>query len=450
MNSFEKENCDLINNFFERFFFSDFREYTTNDRSRKSIELFLTTECNLGCHYCYLKKNDNDLYPSQFKSHDLILKNTEIILDWIKENKFKVDLHVFSGEFFSLGDLPFKILDLILKKFPKEYTESKIFSVVIPTNMSFVGSKELTKKVSKYIKKMHDENIRLVLSASIDGKYLENINRKSKNKDLKRNDVYYDNLFKFAKEHKIGFHPMVSANGIENWVDNYKWFLEKFKEIDEKRYLMMLEVRDDNWDSESINHLIKLLDFIVDHEFENRYNFDKREFAKRIFIKNISNYDNIALKYYRENADTIKCSIQSTLFIRVGDLEIVPCHRLSYNHLNYAKFKVESDRIVGIEPKNISAAITTYSLLGSNLPSCESCSIKNWCAKGCLGSQYEKNGEMFIPVESVCQMKKEKLKFLFRKYYDLGIFDEALKLSLHDNIKRDIKKIIEVFQNECN
>ena len=65
------------------------------------------------------------------------------------------------------------------------------------------------------------------------------------------------------------------------------------------------------------------------------------------------------------------------------------------------------------------------------LPGCANCFYRFFCEKGCLGSQYETNGDYLIPVQTVCNLFRTKLDFLFNKYHKLGLFHRYFK---HDKI----------------
>lgn len=69
--------------------------------------------------------------------------------------------------------------------------------------------------------------------------------------------------------------------------------------------------------------------------------------------------------------------------------------------------------------------------------------------KGCLGSQFETNGNMFKFCESVCKMQKAKIDFLVDKYTELGVYEamndfgelqEILKIT--NQFKNDRKQIL--------
>lgn len=428
--NYEEQNFELINSFLDMQFFNSNKPIT--------IELFITADCNLNCSYCYLQEQKEGLYPKELRDMKNIVKNTERFFDFLNTKKCEVYLNIFSGEFFNLME-DIKILNIIYDYIINPNSTSKILAIIIPSNMSFIQDSNSTYWVQTQIHRFREIGVPIIISASIDGKYLESKNRQFNAKILdNRDDEYYHNLFYFIKKNKFGLHPMVASKGIENWIDNYKWFM-KMCEKYELRPPMMLEVRDDNWRDEDISNLIKLLDYEIDYEFENIHNSDIKGFMKRVFIKPKNEYDNISL-LYRGNHNTISCMIQNALYIRMGDLAIVPCHRLSYDSFNYGKivFKNNSPQI---EPGNIPMMLQIYSMNASLSPKCENCEIRNFCIKGCLGSQYEISSEPFIPNETVCKMYKNKIRFLLHKYHKMGIIEEFLNIEGMQDIKIEIANI---------
>ena len=129
------------------------------------------------------------------------------------------------------------------------------------------------------------------------------------------------------------------------------------------------------------------------------------------------------------NLKGLSCAIQSNLAIRCIDKAIIPCHRTSYEQF-VAGYISDDNSIVA---KNISPFISIVSAKGSNLPVCNSCSIKDYCIKGCLGAQYEYSKELFIPSDTVCNLFKAKTVFLLQKYTSLGYVDLFINLIPQDD-----------------
>jgi radical SAM protein with 4Fe4S-binding SPASM domain len=77
--------------------------------------------------------------------------------------------------------------------------------------------------------------------------------------------------------------------------------------------------------------------------------------------------------------------------VRLGDLSIVPCHRLSYDELLLGKFIIEDNKIIDVVGYNpeLFLYIRTFNPQLNHLK-CDTCAYQNLCIKGCLGMEYEK------------------------------------------------------------
>lgn len=442
MTTYAEQNNQAYKSYLDRIFFNN------NSNELPSIEIILTSNCDLKCEYCYLQRFEDNLYPKEYRDPKLILNNASIFLDWMLEKKIKFELQVFSGEVFSqkLGYDFFDLLYNKIKHFSKE--EQLIPYIIIPTNMSFIASDILTEKVQNILDKFRVIGTIISLSASVDGKCIEEY-RPYKNKEEDRRDEYYDKLFIFGKKNHIGFHPMIAASNASKWIENFKWYMgmmEKhglYTKRKIKRLLppMMLEVRNDDWTEEAIQEYLKFLDFLVDYEFKDEFE-DKKFFARRVFLGQVGrSYDTIALYPRTGGRDKISCGIQRAFYVRLGDLAIVACHRTAYDHFKLGQFVIEDNKIVDIESTNLPLTLSIMSTISRNLPQCEKCSIKHYCIKGCLGSQYEITGELFQPIESVCNLFKAKVEFLIKKYHEMGILKEAV-LILPDDITKLLIELI--------
>jgi len=434
--SFQEENNAIIDSFLNRTFFKGFKS-PENERliNYKSMEIILNYKCNLGCKYCYVNKFGDSLYPTKYQDDETILKNLEILLQWIKENGFDPKIEVFSGEIFA-QELGFKALHTILNEL-----KGKKEHIVIPTNFTFLLSSDLTKRVEELLFKAHKQGIRISLSASFDGKYCES-NRpfkgtiethkvsssgawtwKYNDKKDPRDDDYYDRCFAFLKKWGCGFHPMVYSDEIEHWKDNFLWIQDKYNQFDlEWTKLYLLEVRNVEWSAEQIREYCKFIDFLIKWSYQKCDN-DFVAFKDFLFAKKGFNILHGPLSTVGRG---IGCSIQSTLAVRAGDLAIIPCHRTSYPHLLYGKFLVENDKIIGIETRNPELWIAIASLATNKLPYCETCIISPLCSSGCLGAQIEVTGDLFTPIPTVCKMYHAKMKTIITSFKEIGIYKEIL------------------------
>lgn len=370
----------------------------------KGLELYLTPKCNLNCKYCYVQRHMEDLYPENLTNPDTILKNLSMLLDWLIENDYKPKIDIFSGELFS-QKLGFDALELIYEKYKGK---DGIKQICIPTNFTFICSENLTEKVEMLIWKFASIGIKLILSCSVDGKYCED-NRPS-NGNLVRDDAYYDRLFEFCKKYGFGFHPMIYAEHIESWIDNFNWFIEMFDKHGYDHYpLYLLEVRNEEWKE---SQMVKFGEFI---QYLVKWCRDRnRDIYKGGF--------NILSAMMSKIGRGIGCSLQSMLYVRMGDLMIVPCHRTSYEGLEYGQFIADGQKITDIEARNVENCIVALSFEADTQPMCESCDIKEQCSHGCMGCQYETTGDMFIPNPNVCLLEHYKVEY-FNKEHKNGKYN---------------------------
>ncbi len=434
--NFQEENNALMEGFFERTFYRGFKD-PGNERfiNYRSLEIILNYKCNLGCKYCYVHKFGDELYPLEYQDEETILKSLGVLLRWIKENGFDPKIEVFSGAVFA-QDIGFKALHMIL-----DVLKGNNSQIVVPTNFTFLLSDVHTKRVEELMVKSREQEMPIVLSASFDGKYCE-MNRpfrgtieghgvsqegvwtwKYNDKKDPRDDGYYDRCFAFAKKWNCGFHPMVYSNGIELWKDNFLWFQEQYEKFGLRwQNLYLLEVRNVEWSPKQIKEYCDFIEFLI------RWSYEKCEcdFAKFKYFLFAQRGFNILHASLSTIGRGIGCSIQSTLVVRSGDLAIVPCHRTCYPHLIYGKFRVEGDRIVGIDAQNPELMIAVSSLTTQAFPYCETCIISSLCPSGCLGSQLEVTGDMFTPIPTVCKLYHAKIKTLISVFKDLGIYEGIL------------------------
>jgi len=399
--TYKEENDRLMQSILRGTFFNAYKTYSDSlsNLNFKSLEMFISPVCNQSCEYCYLIRYGNGLYPKEIRDNSVILHNVDLLIDWIIKNEYKPKIDVFSGEIFSLP-IGFEVLEKI--------NRLSDTTVVIPTNFTFIP--EQAERVKDLMQQYKERGNRLFLSASIDGKYCEG-NRPSKNKI--RDDEYYDKVFEFCYENNFAFHPMIYSHRIECWKENFKWFIDMFKKHGFKGTpLYLLEVRNEEWTDSQIEIFEDFVYWLTDWCVRNEKNLFKEGF-------------NILSSMLSTIGRGIGCGIQSALYVRMGDLAILPCHRTSYKGLNYGKFIVDGE-IVEIESENIENMVATYSFNADTLPVCESCMIKHVCSHGCLGCQFETVGDMFTPNPKVCQLEHAKVKGFVRALVNLGIYNEIV------------------------
>lgn len=427
----KEENDALLNTIFESLFFRKWKLGLKENRS--GIELILDDNCNLKCEYCYFR---NPKLFTKKPSHDEIMSNLDKILYWLKDNKYNCgEIAIFSGDAFS-DDLGFRVIERILDFIINEYRVCE--QVVIPTNGLFVEDEEKLEKFEKIHDRYKQNDVLLALSLSFDGKYVEEF-RPSKSGYV-RTDDHYDRLFQFSKKHGCGFHPMLYSKAMKNWKKNFIWFQDMMKKHNmfwSNMYL--LEVRNSNWTVEECKQLYDFVKFIIKFVYEKA---DRNEDKFLEFFKNKKTF-NILTAPFINTGRGIGCGIQCFFYINVLDMRIVPCHRTMYDCFTYGKFRIEDDKIVGIDSQNVEMANTIYSFEGKTMPVCQSCQISELCNFNCLGSSYETTGDLFTVPPMICRLEHYKLKALIDGFNEVGMFESFIDKFIPYNKREAVRKLLE-------
>lgn len=421
----------VLETILDRRFFTPWREGETDDPASlwpdANLELYVTAACNQKCEYCYLVRHE-ELYPRDAMRPETIKGNMRIFLDWCLEQGFSFNqVDLFSGEIWH-GSFGWEVLDILLDYIRRGL---RVRTVMIPTNASFVLSDRAIAEMANRIEDYANAGCRLQMSGSIDGGMADGITRRGNSDELteeKSGDGFYDRFFSFWRQFGFLFHPMVSAENVKDWKENFNWWDEKCRAYgyDAFRDVMMLEVRNDSWTEESIRDYTDFLGFLIDKFLEERCGGDVRKLAQHLFLTDIfapggGGYINFAMT----PADAFQgCTVSDMFTVRLGDLAIPPCHRTAYDELLYGKFRVEDGKITGIEehnPQIASRILLQDSILCS--PGCDCCPYSAFCLRGCYGAQREAEKDPFMPIESVCRMFRAKIDFLVDKYEALGVWD---------------------------
>lgn len=379
-----------------------------NSPRLKNLELSFSATCDKACYYCYLKKNGDKLYPTVDK--DIILKNLYIFLEHLYVQGYKFEaIDIFSGEFFNLSYWE-EALDIILNSKFTNYN-----SIVIPTNFSFVD-KGLVDKVENYKNCFEKRGKRFVLSCSIDSDkdYITRPNINHIHSDIKSIITTIERL-------NAGMHPMVSPKFLEDYKSNVDFWIDVTLSLN--RSPMFLEVRDDFWDTSSLKNYKDFLEYLAEQYFTKVFLEDSFKFAHAFFKNDCIDCYNCSILQFPTILQRMSCAFHSTIYVRLSDLALIPCHRLAYPHFIYGHF-VKDNGTLKFKSDNLDFHITATTFNPSSfLPKCSECSMKAFCPKGCLGSQFETNNDPFVPIESVCNLYKTKyitLNNIAKKY---GLYD---------------------------
>lgn len=431
---FQLEQDKVLETILEARYFAPWKNrepLAPNDVPPGNLEIFITSSCNQHCEYCYLVKHPQ-LYPSEFNKHDLIMKNMTILFDWAIENNYHIPtLDIFTGEIWH-SNWGLEVLDLIY-----DYIANKglwVDGIMIPSNCSFIHDKKQTIEIQNRINKFKKIGIYFRFSISIDGKVIEDQTRPLKDGHVFiKDDKFYDDVFLFAKYNDFGFHPMVSSVSSDKWIENFEWWKKMLRKYDlPMDYLMMLEVRNDDWTDQTIEDYRKFVKYLVDDAI-TFHKGDIESVCNDLFsVHQTYNLEPAQQLWGPETSYTpfcfgdekglYGCTISSHLTVRLGDLAIAPCHRTAYNKQLYGHFKVENDKIVGIKANNPHLAIhilmtdRNYSTIG-----CDTCTFQNLCIGTCKGQSVEATGDPIHNDPKVCAFLKQKYANMFDIYEEVGI-----------------------------
>lgn len=409
MNEYEKMNNQLYNFYLEEYFYKDYKE-----KGYKKIEFIFSPYCNLKCKYCYLNHHYDKQFPLDSFNPEESIKNAKKICEWMVKNHYTPSLDIFSGELFS-QECGFELLETIYSVYEKAAKEDRLLYITIPTNATFVSDQNKRVRVKQIINKFIDIGIPLYLSFSVDGKYMDEDNRGQR--------MDYDTIFSFASDKQIGFHPMIYSNNIEKWKENFIWFQEEFKKYNiNGRHLYLLHVRNKEWSKKQIKELYNFIIFLIDYAWENEANQDCKEYIK-FLCDPISRGYNI-LNWLTNQQQGYGCGIQNSIHIRLNDMKVFPCHRLMYPELEIGQYDENMNFIT--TNAGLGFGITDIKL--ENTPVCSHCDINELCCGSCIGSNYETNHSLLMPIPTVCLSNIAIFKALVDGYEKIGILNEIKAL----------------------
>lgn len=449
--AFEQQNHQLGEGFLERHFFSNWRLPQEERRLNwGQLELIVSPLCSHACVYCYLNRFKEELYPLQIRDEKKILENLKLVLDWLIANRMSPNIEFFSG-----GPLEQRVcleaLEMIVERYSQTDPSLRPFRIVVPTPYSFLLSEELTARIERLIAAFRALQIHFGLSASFDGKYCEQFRplayTKSgplsdgylfKAESDARTDQFYERAFRFNKKHQFGFHPMLYSRAMPYWKKNFLWFQENFQKFGlPPAGLYLLEVRNQNWTADQIHALGDFMEFLIRWAWEELCQQDISRFIHFIFRQKGFNILSNPLSTIGRG---LGCSKQSALYLRLGDLAVVPCHREMYPGDEYGFLIPDERKVLRFKVTNPEKLIGYYSLEANNLPYCQTCAIKYLCSHGCLGSQLENTGDPVTPIPTICKMEHYKIYRYVQALRDLGVYD-AIVARVSPQIKASLDNL---------
>lgn len=413
---------------------------------QRGVELIISPKCNLGCTYCYLHKNRKEIFGEECFNEEKTISNLKLILKWLAKHEYNPNLDIFSGELLA-QEVGYRVLETIAEH---EATIPQVLrpkTITIPTNFTFVNNEDLVKRVENIRAKLKDLGITLCLSASFDGKYMEQNRPFLHELDLEtgckeRADEYYDKAFAYAASTFSGFHPMLYSKGMDKWVENFNWFQKKFEEYNIPwDAIYLLQVRNEEWDQKSIKDLYNFVQYLHKFAFEKLDKDPKRLVDWILEAKGF----NILSWPFSKCGRGLTCGIQSMLTIRVSDMKMYPCHRLGYKDFIFGEMVEDEEEILKVKTNNVELMLATYITDKRSLPGCAQCPINHLCTGPCLGSQYESTKSLFTPIPSVCLVTYAICLACIKSLKDLGAWNYALRRANDDSVAQ-LKFLEEKFQ----
>lgn len=441
-----------------------------DEPARESLELIIRPECNQKCDYCYIGQYGDTLYPFKERlSKDKIIKNVKILFEYFLQRQcYFQQIELFAGDMF-YDDLFFDLMETLYNVYfkPLKENDNVLFhngghpTIIIPCNFSFCNNVEQYHRVEQLVDKFSDLRIDIGFSWSHDGRYAYDVREKTI-----PTTEFYDRAFHFVRKYNAGIHGMISVECLDNAIENLKWWEEIYeKELPERKELgpYFLEVRNGKkyWTTEAIEKYLKLLDYTIEHIYDLNHRDPmayiisvyccRDQKSKRLELKN--KYPHMCDKELPQNfteliafprdGETLSCTLGHAICINVATLSFVPCHRLNYEQFRGGRLVIDkfnkntdnikfndyinnklTEKITDIEHlPGLNGYLSAYYTIKYRQPGCATCDYKELCVGGCLGAQFENSGDLNLPIQSVCNLFKSKIDFIFKKYKELGILD---------------------------
>ena len=411
---------------------------TGKEENIPSLEFTLSRKCNLKCTYCYYTRHGKELYPDPIDRVDPSIANCEKILEYLTREKLAPSrIEIFGGEAVSrdqykkLFDILYSYVLALPTRLKKRTSTS--FSIVFPLNVIFLEDREYYDLLIQEQKKFLEQNVVISYSISFDGKYCDPISRPAHSSTFEYSDAFYSLVSRFCKDLAIpaGFHPMISRDNVKYWKNNIDWFFDYIKDTysvtskDVNRFLYLLEVRNEDWSLENVKDFYDFIVYIIDKIFEDPdiCNKDPDKLLEQIKTR-LFNLSSGIFAYIPRG---LTCSLQTCLYVRTGDLSIIPCHRLSYPSFIAGKFEVQEEKLTGRVitefPYMHLASVNTNFQTHAD---CSSCEIRSLCPGPCLGANYEATKDPFIASPAMCRMEKAKVFAILESCKKYGILDTLI------------------------
>lgn len=339
---------------------------------KRCISLFLTDVCNLSCKYCYCKSNEK--HPKNEINYEFV--KTAINDFFTKEKKIYL-------RFFGNGE-PTLCFDLMKKivKYCRSLDKNAVFE--LQTNGYF------KEEICQWI----GENIDIVW-ISYDGTSEANAFYRVRHDNTTANEVVEKNIMYLVKHVRtLGVRATIGRKNLDKQIEMI-----------------------DNMERLGVKYLFSDVMFA---SVENKEFYEKpilpMEYAKKFLeARKYANTKNI----YYGSFFTINFDEKSKIFCRscipMPHLTVdgyVSCCDMGYvgkenNELIYGKYDVKNNKI----NYDIDKIKYIQNRTVDNLPQCRNCSVKYYCAGGCIGEAFNEKGSIYGIKEENC----EAIRYLYQE-----------------------------------
>lgn len=348
------------------------------------IEFSCTTNCNLGCTYCYSKHIPK--YMTKEKA-DLFFKSVPKLMEIYDKDDYHISF--FGGE-------PLLNWDIITYMLPKLNEDPKFKNAVVITN-GLLLDEEKWDYLSRH---------RCGISMSFDGIW-NNENRplangsKSFNKYIEKKD-FYSNFIKGCK-------TMIQPGNFKTMTENFVFFVEEFKFYHPDFSL----VRDDIYTDDDL----KIFDYEVKRLADKVIEYNKKGIYCNVGLFNLYTLDLIAGKKWGKRPFGCFAGCGGALY--ASDGIYYPCERFNSEKEEF-RFPVFDANTMTIFKENYEFLIQPKVSNPQVYPECNNCNLYNYCNAGCTHSQL-KNGKWkrAKPVHSVCQLLRMSYRESMRIFNEL-------------------------------
>jgi len=347
--------------------------------------IIITEKCNLRCKYCYVKNRDTDFHISEETLNKFlnILKTYRYKND--KSKPVKIDL--FGGEPLLFWKI---VKNFIIKA--NEMFDENFMIITIYTNAVL-----LTEEILNFTHQYKNVNYNF----SVDG----NKECHDSQRIFENGSGSYDKVMNGIQNYENVYHNKKAGMFVVAPA-NYQYLFDVVKTSVKNNTRVHSSIDRTNWSKEELDgykkEFFKTIDYLISFPVDEIVNFIDMGLVYPLIDK--------------VNNRSGWCSIGKNSVSISPKGDIYPCQRFYNNNSNFIIGNLDN----GIELENsiyLGFKYFTY----KNSTKCSKCEMSPGCVGQCFGASFENNGNMFEPIDSVCEIIKFKYKgslLIFDRFKD--------------------------------